>query len=472
MCCYGVIGHVYGDVRGTPPLRACSAQPKACRHPVPPVRMPPDAPTFLPVPPYASQYLRVATNLQSPFSEPVNLWMSPTNIHDRHHNLWSFPHHLRSFIGSVTQMSGDSEIQHLGDLEIRCLGDPAIRQFGDSVVRQFAATTEQSPKEPWKLRPRPALSHPRPRLRLAMVLMDQTLSREFTALCPSRTTPVAIQASPRAGSGLLPPALGASSWSPRPSTSTPKPGHTTPKAPRGFSVFLASFGVSEPQRSELRRSRRSAIPLGDFGDSEVHSHSRTTSEALSALAFWGFLAFLCFDAAALRSLGDFGGSQPLMNLRGPWCLGVTMPRRFGASAVRRFGVSLFRSFSQSQNLRRLNVSTFWSFSTSELRRFGVSAFRSFGASEFHSLAAPNPLDVDPNPRGCPYAVFPEVVGLHPDPPELWPAFRPLRLNLRISDPLGLGLRGLSASHALYPRTASLGYAPYRLLFLDGVCFTC
>ncbi|KAJ7219922.1 hypothetical protein GGX14DRAFT_389338 [Mycena pura] len=418
--------------------------------------MPPDAPSFLPVPPYASQYLRVATNLRSPFSEPVNLRMSPTNIHDRPHNLWSSPHHLRSFIGSVTQMSGDSEIQRLGDSEIRCLGDPALWRFGDSVVRRFAATTEQPPKEPWKLRPRPALSHPR--LRLAMVLMDQTLSREFTALCPSRTTPVAIQASPRAGSGLLPPALGASFWSPRPSTSTPKPGHTTPKAPRGFSVFLASFGVSEPQRSELRRSWRSAIPLGNFGDSEVHSHSRTTSEALSASAFRGFLVFLCFDAAALRSLGDFGGSQPLMNLRGPWCLGVTTPRRFGASAVRRFGVSLFRSFSQSQNLRCRNISTFRSFSTSELRRFGVSVFRCFGvsvfrslgASEFHSLAAPNPLDVDPNPRGCPYAVFPEVVGLHPDPPELWLAFRSLRLNLRISDPLGLGLRGLSASHALYP----------------------
>ncbi|KAJ7225313.1 hypothetical protein GGX14DRAFT_386232 [Mycena pura] len=314
-------------------------------HPVTPVRMPPDAPTLPPVPPYASQYLQVATNLRSPFSEPVNLRMSLTNIHDRPHNLWSSPHHLRSFIGSATQMSGDSEIQ--------CLGDLAIRRFGDSAVRRFAATTEQPPKEPWKLRPRPALSHPRPRLRLAMVLMDQTLSREFTTLCPSRTTPVAIQASPRAGSGLLPPAPGASSWSPGPSTSTPKPGHTTPKAPRGFSVFLASFGVSEPLRSELRRSRRSAIPLGDFGDLEVHSHSRTTSEALSASAFRGFLAFLRFDAAVLRSLGDFGGSQPLMNLRGP-CVS-------------------------------------------------------------------------------------RVVGLHPDPPELWPAFRPLRLELRISNPLSLGL---------------------------------
>ena len=186
----------------------------------------------------------------------------------------------------------------------------------------------------------------------------------------------------------MPPALGASSRGPRPSTSTPKPGHTTPKAPRGFSVFLASFGVSEPQRSGLRRSRRSAIPLGDFGDSEVHSHSRTTSEALSTSAFRGFLAFLRFDAAALRSLGDFGGSQPLLNLWGPWCLGVSMPRRFGASAVRRFGVSPFRSLSQSQNLRRLNVSTFRSFSTSELRRFGVSAFRRFGASAFRSFTAP------------------------------------------------------------------------------------
>ncbi|KAJ7197733.1 hypothetical protein GGX14DRAFT_573882 [Mycena pura] len=165
--------------------------------------MPPDAPTFLPVPPYASQYLRVATNLRSPFSEPVNLRMSLTNIHDRPHNLWSSPHHLRSFIGSATQMSGDSETQCLGDSAIRCLGDSAIRRFGDSeirrfggsAVRRFATTTKQSPKEPWKLRPRPALSHPRPRLRLAMVLMDQTLSREFTTLCPSRTTPVAIQAS-------------------------------------------------------------------------------------------------------------------------------------------------------------------------------------------------------------------------------------------------------------------------------------
>ncbi|KAJ7211341.1 hypothetical protein GGX14DRAFT_565208 [Mycena pura] len=167
--------------------------------------MPPDAPTFLPVPPYTSQYLRVATNLRSPFSEPVNLRMSLTNIHDRPHNLWSSPHHLRSFIGSATQMSGDSEIQCLGDSAIRCLGDSALRRFGDSADRRFAATTEQSPKEPWKLRPRPALSHPRPRLRLAMVLMDQTLSREFTTLCPSRMTPVAIQASPRAGSvHLLP----------------------------------------------------------------------------------------------------------------------------------------------------------------------------------------------------------------------------------------------------------------------------
>ncbi|KAJ7201421.1 hypothetical protein GGX14DRAFT_400180 [Mycena pura] len=394
------------------PLANCRCP---CRHPVPPVRMPPDAPTFLPVPPYASQYLRVATNLRSPFSEPANLQMSLTNIHDRPHNLWSSPHHLRSFIGSATQMSGDSEIQCLGDSAIRCLGDSAtrrsgalaIRQFGNSAVRRFAATTEQSSKEPWKLRPRPALSHPRPRLRLAMVLMDQTLSREpvhgqaqllaplrravsqVCVLRVMRRRPPGGSAIQRFGGseGLLPPTLGASSWSPGPSTSTPKPGHTTPKAPRGFSVFLASFGVSRPLRSELRRSRRSAIPLGNFGDSEVHSHSRTTSEALSASAFRGFLVFSCFDAAALRSLGDFGGSQPLMNLRGPWCLGVTMPRRFGASVFRCFGVSLFRSFSPSQNLRRLNVSTFRSFSTLELRRFGVSVFRCFGASALRSFIA-------------------------------------------------------------------------------------
>ncbi|KAJ7212986.1 hypothetical protein GGX14DRAFT_619695 [Mycena pura] len=376
--------------------------------------MPPDAPTFLPVPPYASQYLRVATNLRSPFSEPVNLRMSPTNIHDRPHNLWSSPHHVRSFIGSVTQMSGDSEIQCLGDSEIRCLGDPAIRRFrrfGDSVVRWFTATTEQSPKEPWKLRPRPALSHPR----LTMVLMDQTLSREFTALCPSRTTPVAIQvhllpwllAPPRRAvsqrfgvsqpppnylRNLSPSCISPSNLALKPPSSlalnlNPQ---TRPHDPEGTSGFL---GVSGQFRSlgtsALGASAISAFgdPLGDFGDSEVHSHSRTTSEALSASAFRGFLVFLCFDAAALRSLGDFGGSQPLMNLRGPWCLGVTMPRRFGASAVQRFGVSLFRSFSQSQNLRRLNVSTFWSFSTSELRRFGVSAFRRFGVSAFRRFGA-------------------------------------------------------------------------------------
>ncbi|KAJ7226779.1 hypothetical protein GGX14DRAFT_539117 [Mycena pura] len=64
-------------------------------HPVPPVRMPPDAPTFLPVPPYASQYLR---------------------------------------------MSGDSEIQCLGDSAIRCLGDSAIRRFGDSAIRRFGGS--------------------------------------------------------------------------------------------------------------------------------------------------------------------------------------------------------------------------------------------------------------------------------------------------------------------------------------------
>ncbi|KAJ7219443.1 hypothetical protein GGX14DRAFT_560530 [Mycena pura] len=106
--------------------------------------MPPDAPTFLPVPPYASQYLRVATNLRSPFSEPVNLRMSLTNIHDRPHNLWSSPHHLRSFIGSATQMSGDSEIQCLGDSAIRCLGDSAIRRFGDSAIRRFGGSAVRS----------------------------------------------------------------------------------------------------------------------------------------------------------------------------------------------------------------------------------------------------------------------------------------------------------------------------------------
>ncbi|KAJ7225293.1 hypothetical protein GGX14DRAFT_556094 [Mycena pura] len=147
--------------------------------------MPPNAPTFLPVPPYASQYLWVATNLRSPFSEPLNLWMSLTNIPDRPHNLWSSPHHLQSFIDPG-------------------LGDLAIRRFGNSEIWRFGGS-QPPPNEPWKLRPRPALSHPRPRLRLAMVLMDQTLSREFTTLCPSRTTPVAIQASPRAGSvHLLP----------------------------------------------------------------------------------------------------------------------------------------------------------------------------------------------------------------------------------------------------------------------------
>lgn len=138
--CRGATARRGDDVRGTPPLRACSAQPTACRHPVPPVRMPPDAPTFLPVPPYASQYLRVATNLRSPFSEPVNLRMSLTNIHDRPHNLWSSPHHLRSFIGSATQMSGDSEIQCLGNSAIRCLGDSAIRRFGDSAIRRFGGS--------------------------------------------------------------------------------------------------------------------------------------------------------------------------------------------------------------------------------------------------------------------------------------------------------------------------------------------
>ncbi|KAJ7199857.1 hypothetical protein GGX14DRAFT_572568 [Mycena pura] len=102
--------------------------------------MPPDAPTFLPVPPYASQYLRVATNLRSPFSEPVNLRMSLTNIHDRPHNLWSSPHHLRSFIGSATQMSGDSKIQCLGDSAIRRFGDSAIRRFGDSAIRRFGGS--------------------------------------------------------------------------------------------------------------------------------------------------------------------------------------------------------------------------------------------------------------------------------------------------------------------------------------------
>ncbi|KAJ7206004.1 hypothetical protein GGX14DRAFT_397281 [Mycena pura] len=266
-------------------------------------------------------------------------------------------------------------------------GPPAVRRFGGSEVRRFAATTEL-PLEP--------------------------LAQLHQPFQPSAQAP-----SSPASQGLLPPALGASSWSPGPSTSTPKPGHTTPKAPRGFSVFLASFGVSEPQRSELRRSRCSAIPLGDFGDSEVHSHSQTTSEALSALVFQGFLAFMCFDAAALRSLGNFSGSQPPLNLQGPWCLGVSMPWRFGALAVRRFGVSLFHSLSQvpeSVVPQRLNIS--------ELQHFGASAFR-----------------------------VSKVVGLHPDPSELRPAFRSLRLNLRISDPLGLGLRGLSAPHALYPRTA-------------------
>ncbi|KAJ7203298.1 hypothetical protein GGX14DRAFT_398879 [Mycena pura] len=390
--------------------------------------MPPDAPTFLPVPPYASQYLRVATNLRSPFSEPVNLRMSLTNIHDRPHNLWSSPHHLRSFIGSATQMSGDSEIQCLGNSAIRCLGDSAIRRFGDSAIRRFggsavrshhrtifegtmeASTSARSLSSPPPPPPRHGLngSNPLQRVYHSLSLSDDTCGH--TGQSAGRlSSPPPLAAGPAPAScwpglrtlghapnaprrfgdseGLLPPTLGASSWSPGPSTSTPKPGHTTPKAPRGFSVFLASFGVSRPLRSELRRSRRSAIPLGDFGDSEVHSHSRTTSEALSASAFRGFLAFSCFDAAALRSLGNFGGSQPLMNLRGPWCLGVTMPRRFGASAFRRFGVSLFRSFSPSQNLRRLNVSTFRSFSTSELRRFGVSAFRCFGASALRSFIA-------------------------------------------------------------------------------------
>ncbi|KAJ7192612.1 hypothetical protein GGX14DRAFT_406139 [Mycena pura] len=393
------------DVRGTPPLRACSAQPTACRHPVPPVRMPPDAPTFLPVPPYASQYLRVATNLRSPFSEPVNLWMSLTNIHDRPHNLWSSPHHLRSFIVS------------------RRFGDPALRRFGDLAVRRFAATTEQSPKEPWKLRPRPALSHPRPRLRLAMVLMDQTLSREFTTLCPSRMTPVAIQASLRAGSpGLRTP--GHAPKAPRRfgdsevrrfGGSQPPPNHlrnlspscispsnlalkppaprlprgccrrlselalesralnldpqTRPHDPEGTSGFL---GVSGQFRS-LGTSALGASAISAFGDSPRRFRrfggSQPQPDNLRSpqrFGVPGVSSVLVLDAAALRSLGDFGGSQPLMNLRGPWYLGVTMPRRFGASVFR-------------------------------------------------------------------------VVGLHPDPPELWPAFRPLRLDLRISKPLGLGL---------------------------------
>ncbi|KAJ7194154.1 hypothetical protein GGX14DRAFT_404939 [Mycena pura] len=423
--------------------------PTACRHPAPPIRMPPDAPTFLLVPPYASQYLR------------------------------------------------------------------------------FAATTEQSPKEPWKLRPQPALS--RPRLRLAMVLMDQALSREFTTLCPSRTTPVAIQASPRAGSVHLLPWLLAplrravsqvcvlrvlrrrppggsairgfggsgvrrfgGSEVRRFGGSQPPPNHLrnlspsrispsnlalkppAPRLPRGCCRRLSelALGVPGPQpqppnpatrpRRHLGVSRcfwpvsesqnlcaRSfgdlgvrRFSLGDFGDSEVHSHSRTTSEALSASAFRGFLAFSCFDAAALRSLGDFGGSQPLMNLRGLWCLGVTMPRRFGASAL--------LAVPESAVPQRLSISELQHFGASAFRRFGVSSFRSFGASEFHSLAAPNPPDIDPNPRGCPYAVFPGLLAF--------------TLILRSSG-RPFGLRGstsgsrtpwASALHALYPRTASLG----------------
>ena len=58
-------------------------------------------------------------NLRSPFSEPVNLWISLTNDPEQTHSLWSSPHHLRSFLGPVTQMSGDSEIRRFGDSEIR-----------------------------------------------------------------------------------------------------------------------------------------------------------------------------------------------------------------------------------------------------------------------------------------------------------------------------------------------------------------
>ncbi|KAJ7206076.1 hypothetical protein GGX14DRAFT_397341 [Mycena pura] len=102
--------------------------------------MPPDAPTFLPVPLYASQYLRVATQTSEALSlnPSISGYHSPTTPSDLtapgarpddflacglpQHNLWSSLHHLRSFLGSVTQTSGDSEFRHFGDSEIRWFG--------------------------------------------------------------------------------------------------------------------------------------------------------------------------------------------------------------------------------------------------------------------------------------------------------------------------------------------------------------
>ncbi|KAJ7215009.1 hypothetical protein GGX14DRAFT_563037 [Mycena pura] len=102
--------------------------------------MPLDAPTFLPVPPYASQYLWVATQTSEALSPspsisgyhspttPSNLTAPGARPHDfqacglPQHNLWSSSHHLQSFIGSVTQTSGGSDIRRFGDSEIRWFG--------------------------------------------------------------------------------------------------------------------------------------------------------------------------------------------------------------------------------------------------------------------------------------------------------------------------------------------------------------
>ncbi|KAJ7197986.1 hypothetical protein GGX14DRAFT_573829 [Mycena pura] len=85
-----------------------------------------------------------------------------------------------------------------------------------------------------------------------MVLMDQTLSREFTTLCPSRMTPVAIQASspPPLAAGPAP----ASCW---PGLRTL--GHA-PNAPRRFGDSeVRRFGGSQPPPNHLRNLSPSCI---------------------------------------------------------------------------------------------------------------------------------------------------------------------------------------------------------------------
>ncbi|KAJ7207494.1 hypothetical protein GGX14DRAFT_396318 [Mycena pura] len=286
------------------------------------------------------------------------------------HNLWSPLHHLRSFIGSVTQMSSVSEI--------RCFGDSEIRQFNGLSV-------------------------------------DRLSSPPLLAAGPLRQ---AVSQRPSPPAPRLP--RGCCHWFSELALGVPGPQpRLRPHDPKGPSGFLGVSGQFQSLGTSVLGASAISV-FGNspwrFGGSEVHSHSRTTCEALSTSEFWGFLAFLRFSTAALQSLGDFSGSQTLLNpLQSPWCLGVSVPQRFRA---------LLLAVPESAVLQRLSIS--------ELQHFRALAFQRFGVSELRGF---------------------RVVGLRPNPLELWLAFWPLRFDLRISDPLGLDLQGLSAPHALYPWTA-------------------